>query len=169
MFASDLRGTRLAARPICASLALIIAVGAGGSSALAQNADYDPQSVSETGPYKPLHTGFFNGKFWTDFRYRYEFVDQGNLAKDARASTLKTKTGVESGFFHGLRVGVEGEFVVNVGPEDFNNTINGKTQFPLVADVEYLESHNIPGVALLGGRYLENLDNERYVGSVAWR
>ena len=28
---------------------------------------------------------------------------------------------------------------------------------------------NIPGVALLGGRYLENLDNERYVGSVAWR
>jgi hypothetical protein len=57
MFASDLRGTRLAARPICASLALIIAVGAGGSSALAQNADYDPQPGSETGPYKPPHTG----------------------------------------------------------------------------------------------------------------
>jgi hypothetical protein len=24
-------------------------------------------------------------------------------------------------------------------------------------------------VALLGGRYLENIDNQRYVGSVAWR
>jgi hypothetical protein len=143
---------------------------------MAQNADYDPQSGSETGPYQVPHTGFFNGKVWTDFRYRYEFVDQGNLPKDARASTLKNKTGVESGFFHGFRAGIEGEFVVNVGPEDFNNTINGKTEFPIVADVQsaevdqaYLESHNIPGVALLAGRYLENLDNERFVGSVAWR
>ena len=93
-----------------------------GATAIAQNADYDPQSGSETGPYQPPHTGFFKGKFWTDFRYRYEFVDQGNLPKDARASTLKNKTGVESGFFHGFRAGIEGEFVVNVGPEDFNNT-----------------------------------------------
>jgi hypothetical protein len=35
-------------------------------------------------------------EFWTDTRYRYEFVDQGNLPKDARASMLKNKTGVES-------------------------------------------------------------------------
>jgi hypothetical protein len=30
-----------------------------------------------------------------DNRYRYEFVDQGNLPKDARASTFKNKTGLE--------------------------------------------------------------------------
>jgi len=165
----------MASRSILASFAGI-ALCVSGSLALAQNAIYDPQSGSETGPYQPPHTGFFNGKVWTDFRYRYEFVDQGNLPKDARASTLKNKTGVESGFFYGFRAGVEGEFVVNVGPEDFNNTINGRTQYPIVADVQsaevdqaYLESHHIPGVALLGGRYLENLDNERFVGSVAWR
>ena len=151
-------------------------MGAWSSSALAQHVDYDPQSGSDTGPFQPPHTGLLKGKFWTDFRYRYEFVDQGNLPKDARASTLRNKTGVESGFFHGFRAGIEGEFVVDVGPEDFNNTINGKTQFPVVADVQsaevdqaYLESYNMPGVVLLGGRYLENLDNERYVGSVAWR
>jgi hypothetical protein len=176
MSLSNSRGTGFAARPACASLALILAVGAGGSSALGQTAYYDPQQGSSDGRYQAPHTGFLNGKFWTDFRYRYEFVDQGNLPKDARASTLKNKTGVESGFFHGFRAGVEGEFVVEVGPDDFNNTINGKTDFPIVVDVEsaevdqaYLESHNIPGVALLSGRYLENLDNERYVGSVAWR
>lgn len=143
---------------------------------MAQSAYYDPEQGSGDGRYQTPHTGFLNGKFWTDTRYRYEFVDQGNFPKDARASTLKNKTGVASGFFHGFRAGIEGEFVIELGPDDFNNTINGKTQYPVVADVEsaevdqaYLESHNIPGVALLGGRYLENLDNERYVGSVAWR
>jgi hypothetical protein len=170
------RSSRSAAWAVRIGLSLIVAVGAWGSSALAQHVDYDPQAGSDTGPFQPPHTGILNGKFWTDFRYRYEFVDQANLPKDARASTLRNKTGVESGFFHGLRAGVEGEFVVNVGPEDFNNTINGRTQYPVVVDVQsaevdqaYLESYNIPGVVFLGGRYLENLDNERYVGSVAWR
>ena len=173
---STSRSPRLAAWSLRIGLSLILSVGAWSSLALAQHVDYDPQSGSDTGPFQPPDTGLLNGKFWTDFRYRYEFVDQGNLPKNARASTLRNKTGVESGFFHGFRAGIEGEFVVDVGPEDFNNTINGKTQFPVVADVQsaevdqaYLESYNIPGVVLLGGRYLENLDNERYVGSVAWR
>ncbi len=146
-----------------------------GSAAFAQSPDYDPQQGAPT-RYQAPHEGFFKGKFWTDTRYRYEYVDQANLTKDARASTLRNKTGVESGFFHGFRAGVEGEFVVELGPDDFNNTINGRTQYPIVVDVEsaevdqaYLESQNIPGVALLGGRFLENLDNLRYVGSVAWR
>ncbi len=164
------------ARFLMAGVSLVLAVGAAGSSAVAQSADYDPQVGAETGPYQAPHTGILNGRFWTDTRYRYEYVDQANLPKDARASTVRNKTGVESGFFHGFRAGVEGEFVVEVGPDDFNNTINGRTQYPIVVDVEsaevdqaYLESHNIPGLVLLGGRYLENLDNLRYVGSVAWR
>ncbi|MGH6865988.1 MAG: hypothetical protein ACREDO_07445 [Methyloceanibacter sp.] len=163
-------------RPLLGGLFLIFSLSARGSLAVAQSAYYDPQQGSGGGRYHAPHTGILSGRFWTDTRYRYEFVDQANLPKDARASTLKNKTGVESGFFHGFRAGVEGEFVVELGPDDFNNTINGKTEYPIVADVEsaevdqaYLESHNIPGVALLGGRYLENLDNERFVGSVAWR
>ena len=156
MFALKSWGTGLAARSIWVGLTLIVSIVAGSPLALAQSAYYNPQQSSGDGRYPVPHTGILNGKFWTDFRYRYEFVDQANLPKDARASTLKNKTGVESGFFHGFRAGVEGEFVVDVGPEDFNNTINGKTQFPIVADVQsaevdqaYLESHNIPGVALL--------------------
>lgn len=143
--------------------------------ASAQSPLYNPQAGSPA-RYEPPHEGILNGKFWTDTRYRYEWVDQANKPRNANASTIRNKTGVESGFFHGFRAGVEGEFVLQLGPDDFNNTINGRTQFPVVADVEsaevdqaYLESHNIPGVALLGGRFLENLDNMRYVGSVAWR
>ena len=117
-----------------------------------------------------------DGKVWLTSRYRYEYVDQDGLPERARASTLATKVGVESGLVHGFRVGVEGEFVLELGPDDFNNTINGNTQYPIVADVQsaevdqaYIESHHIPGVVIKGGRYLENLDNMRYVGSVAWR
>ena len=153
----------------------LIALAAAVDSALAQSAYYNPQSGSPA-KYEPPQEGFWNGHFWTDTRYRFEYVDQANLPKDARASTIRNKTGVESGFFHGFRAGVEGEFVLELGADEFNNTINGKTQYPIVADVEsvevdqaFLESHTIPGVALLGGRYLENLDNLRYVGSVAWR
>jgi len=165
-----------AVRSSLAGLSFIISVYTCGSSALAQNPVYNPEQGSGGGRYQAPHTGILNGQFWTNFRYRFEYVDQANLPKDARASTIKNKTGIQSGFFHGFRAGVEGEFVLDVGPEDFNNTINGKTQYPVVADVQsaevdqaYLESQNIPGVALLGGRYLEDLDNQRYVGSVAWR
>ncbi|MGK2923463.1 MAG: hypothetical protein ACSLE4_11890 [Methyloceanibacter sp.] len=163
------------ARSVFVGLSLTVSAAACGGSAFAQSPDYDPQQGAPT-RYQAPHDGFFKGKFWTDTRYRYEYVDQANLTKDARASTLRNKTGVESGFFHGFRAGVEGEFVVELGPDDFNNTINGRTQYPIVVDVEsaevdqaYLESQSIPGVALLGGRFLENLDNLRYVGSVAWR
>jgi len=163
-------------RGVCTA-AIVVALGCGClHSALAQSPVYDPQQGSGTGRYQVPHTGFFNGRWWTDNRYRFEYVDQANLPKNAKASTFKSKIGVESGFFYGFRAGVEGEFVFNIGPEEFNNTINGKTQYPVVADVEsqevdqaYLESHHIPGVALLGGRFLEDLDNQRFVGSVAWR
>jgi hypothetical protein len=123
-----------------------------------------------------LHTAVREGKFWLTSRYRYEYVDQQNLPKDARASTLSTEVGFETGIVHGFRFGIEGEAVVEVGPDDFNNTINGKGQYPVVVDVQsaevnqaYVESHHIPGVVVQGGRYLKNLDNMRYVGSVGWR
>jgi len=174
MLALNLRGLCVKLRFLTGGGLLLSAMAFGGD-AFAQSTTYDPQQGAPT-HYQPPHEGFFKGKFWTDTRYRYEYVDQANKPKDARASTIRNKTGVESGFFHGFRAGVEGEFVLELGPDDFNNTINGRTEYPVVADVEsaevnqaYLESHNIPGVVLLGGRFLENLDNLRYVGSVAWR
>ena len=123
-----------------------------------------------------LRAAVKEGKFWLTSRYRYEYVDQEGLPKNARASTISTEVGFETGLVHGFRFGIEGEAVVELGPDDFNNTINGKGQYPVVVDVQsaevnqaYIESHHIPGVVIQGGRYLKNLDNMRYVGSVAWR
>ena len=133
-------------------------------------------AFAEEGGRNIPHTGIENGKVWLDARYRYEFVDQANKPKNANASTLRARAGFETGFIYGFRAGLEGEGVVELGPDDFNNTINGNSDYPVVADVEsaevnqaYLESHHIPGVVILGGRYRKNLDNMRYVGSVAWR
>jgi len=126
---------------------------------------------------RDLQTAVKEGKFWLTSRYRYEYVDQEGLPKNARASTISTEVGFETGLIHGFRFGIEGEAVVEVGPDDFNNTINGKNGlYPVVVDVQsaevnqaYIESHHIPGVVIQGGRYLKNLDNMRYIGSVAWR
>lgn len=137
----------------------------GGGPAFAEDAKGDDKN-----------TGFLNGRFWLSSRYRYEEVDQDGFARNARASTLGVRPGVESGLFYGFRVGVEADLIGDIGSEDFNNGINGKAQYPIVADVEsaevnqaYLELHQIPGVVITGGRYTQDLDNWRFVGQVIWR
>ena len=111
-----------------------------------------------------------------DERLRYEFVDQANRPKDAHARTLRSRIGVITPKFHFTRIGIEYEGVVEVGDDSFNNTINGKTNRPVVVDVEshevnqaYIEFTGIPQTTLLGGRYRLNLDNQRFIGSVGWR
>lgn len=122
------------------------------------------------------HTGFWNGKVWVKSRYRYEDVDQAGFAENARASTIGVRPGIESGIFHGFKVGVEADLIGEIGPDDFNNRINGKVQYPVVADVEsvelnqaYIQSHHVPGVVITGGRYTQDLDNWRFIGQVIWR
>ena len=117
-----------------------------------------------------------SGKLWIDERYRYEYVDQDGIAEEANASTLRSRIGWKSGSFYGLTSGVEFEAVTNVGGDEFNNTINGKTQFPVVADVKshelnqlYLQYAGIPGTVIKGGRQVIVVDNHRFVGHVGWR
>ena len=93
---------RIAVRSSLAGVSLVVLVCACGSSALAQDPAYNPEQGSGGGPYHAPHTGILNGRFWTDTRYRFEYVDQANLPKDARASTIKNKTGVEFGLLSRL-------------------------------------------------------------------
>lgn len=69
-----------------------------------------------------------------EFRYRYEWVDQDGIAKEANASTLHSRLAASSGDFHGFSVLGEADNVTVIGPEDFNSAENGKTQYPVVAD-----------------------------------
>ena len=116
------------------------------------------------------------GKLSIDERYRYEYVDQDGIAEEANASTLRSRVGWKSGSFYGLTLGVEFEAVTNVFGDEFNNTINGKTQFPVVADVKshelnqlYMQYSGLPGTVAKIGRQVITVDNHRFVGHVGWR
>jgi hypothetical protein len=111
-------------------------------------------------------------------RLRYETVDQdGPLpltsSRDADAVTMRLRAGGElsKGPFAFL---VEGEGTLAID-EDYNSGVNGKTLYPIVADPETVELNRLqlqyrtkPLVVTLGRQRI-NLDDQRFVGSVAWR
>ena len=57
------------------------------------------------------------GKPILDLRYRFEFVDQDNLPEDAKANTVRTRAGFETGRFYGLGAGADIEWIEAIGSE----------------------------------------------------
>lgn len=116
------------------------------------------------------------GKPLLDMRYRYEYVDQDGLANKAQAHTLRTRLGYETGNYYDFSALLEFENITGIGGERYNDTINGKTGYPVVADPEdtnlnrlQLNYTGIPDTAVILGRQVIGLDNQRFVGSVGWR
>ena len=113
---------------------------------------------------------------YANIRYRLELVDQDGLAEDATASTVRVKAGLKTGEWHGFSALVEGEAIARIGPKDYNDTVNGRTAFPVVADPSdvllnqfWLKYRPVEQVAVTGGRQVVNFDNQRWIGSVGWR
>ena len=116
------------------------------------------------------------GKPIINLRYRFEHVDQEGLPEDANASTLRSRLGYETQAYNDFYVLIELENVFSIGKERFNDTINGKTDFPIVADPETTELNQgffnfdgLPDTSLRFGRQRIVLDNQRFVGAVAFR
>lgn len=137
-------------------LATVIAFAASAGPALAENA----------APVTP----------YADIRYRLEGVDQAGLPEDATASTLRIRAGLKSATWHGLSGVVEGEAIARLGPEHYNDTVNGLTQYPIVADrpdvvlnQAYLRYQPVAQLEVVAGRQAVNIDNQRWIGSVGWR
>ncbi len=123
-----------------------------------------------------LKDAFMHGKPHIDIRYRYEFVDQDGLPEKAHASTIRTRLGYTSDTYHHLFGRIELENVAQIGGDDYNDTRNGRTDHPVVADVETTEVNQlllhytgIPDTTLTAGRQVLSLDGQRYIGPVAWR
>ena len=119
---------------------------------------------------------FAKRKFNVNLRYRYEFVDQDGLNRNAHANTLRARIGYTTGTFYGFSAKAEGEAIAPIGHEFFNSTTNGSSTFPTVADPEELEVNqlwlrysNIPKTVITGGRQRIIFDNARFVGNVGWR
>jgi len=117
-----------------------------------------------------------DGKVNLSFRYRLENVDQGGFADDATASTLRTKLKLSTKVFKGFSGVLEFDNVLQVGGSDYNSTLNGKGQFPVIADPKitevnqaYIAYTGFEKTTLLAGRVAHNMNNQRFVGTVGWR
>jgi len=109
-------------------------------------------------------------------RYRYERVDEQGKSHNAYANTLRTALGYRTGDFMNFRAFLEFEDVHSFGSEHYNDTSNGKTQYPVVADPEdtaisqaYLAYATFEQTNIIFGRQRIVLDNQRFIGDVAWR
>ncbi len=111
-----------------------------------------------------------------NLRYRLETVDQAGLANDAQASTLRAKIGYTTGEYKNISARVELESVLPIGDDTYNNTVNGKSTYPVIADPEstevnhaYLKYTGLTDTTVVVGRQPLNLDNQRFIGTVGWR
>ncbi|MCB9771378.1 MAG: alginate export family protein [Candidatus Omnitrophica bacterium] len=118
-------------------------------------------------------------KLYAQMRIRYEVVDQDSQAlitKNAHSRTARTRVGIKSGEFKGFSALVEGEYVIYLGPDNYNDTVNRRVEYPVVADPEniqlnqiYAQYTGIPDTTIRGGRQVIEIDNQRFIGSVGWR
>jgi hypothetical protein len=123
-----------------------------------------------------LKNAFTATKYSVNWRIRHESVEQANFAEDASALTSRVRAGFESGAIGGTNLLAE-----MVGTSDhsseFNSTVNGRTQYPVVPDPGgiaminrfALINNSLERTTLTLGRQRLNLDDARFVGNVGWR
>lgn len=127
-----------------------------------------------------LAEAIIKGKPILTFRYRYENVGDDAFEKDAHASTLRTVVGYQSKTWKGLGFHVEAENVTTIGNDLYNNVgagdlNNGVTDRPVVADPAITDISQAFVWFEKGGSYLQvgreqiNVDDQRFIGAVAWR
>lgn len=106
-------------------------------------------------------------------RLRYETVDQGGLAANAEALTLRLRAGVEAkaGRWSAL---VEGQGNLAI-IDDYFDGLDGAATRPIIADPENIALTRAqvrfasPAFAVTAGRQRIGLADERFVGSIGFR
>ncbi|MDA1099839.1 MAG: alginate export family protein [Proteobacteria bacterium] len=117
------------------------------------------------------------GKPIFDARYRLEHVDQKGRQKDAEAHTVRLRAGFETGRINGIGGAFDVEWIEHIGAQKFNDTINGDTRYPVVADPDdfalnqlYLISDGtIADTRFKIGRQRVIWDSARFIGNVGFR
>lgn len=125
------------------------------------------------------------GKLDGGLRWRYEHVEDdfapgGVPLEDADASTLRAVLGYRTGSFSGFSAYVQGEAVVQIGPDDYFDGSNSKSRYATVVDpagVELNEGYlawESPAsfLRLRGGRQeitYRPAPFHRFIGTILWR
>jgi len=109
------------------------------------------------------------------YRLRYETVNLDGFTENADALTSRIRAGFETGAWKNTKFLIDFEHV-GAHEEDFNSTINGRTEFPVVADPEVTELNRFQltnttfdDTVITLGRQRINHSDQRFVGAVAWR
>jgi hypothetical protein len=111
-----------------------------------------------------------------NFRYRFEAVDDDAFDKDAWANTLRSRLTVAPKPVRGFSVLLEADDVRQIGADNFNDTRNGVTDRPGVADPEgtdlnqaLLRYTGFADTEITVGRQRILRANQRFIGNVGWR
>jgi len=123
-----------------------------------------------------FRTALSETKYSVNWRIRHETVEQAGFALDARALTSRVRAGFETGALGGTRLLAEMVGTSELS-RDFNSTLNGQTQYPVVADPGGFAAINrfalinksLAKTTLTLGRQRLILDDARFVGNVGWR
>lgn len=152
------------------SLASIMALSAiiSGTNAIAQE-------TSEASELSGLDKAIKEGTILFDARLRYSFADFGSLDENANGVTYRIRAGFETGKVADTKLLVDFDYIRSLN-DDFNSTINGNTQFPVVADPDVTELNrlqltntSISDTKITLGRQRIIQDDARFIGNVGWR
>ncbi|MCB0322582.1 MAG: hypothetical protein KDD69_03380 [Bdellovibrionales bacterium] len=154
-------------------LALCLLLKADFAVAEATTAAAEP---SETSDHSELNNLLTQSKAHASARYRFEYVDQDGIQRAAKASTLRTRLGLTTGTAYELSGKLEFEDVSVIGNDTYNSTVNGETEYAVVADPEDTAVNEafgayggVPDTAIRAGREALQIDNLRFIGDVGWR
>lgn len=147
--------------------AVLLAAGGIAAGAL-QAAEAAPAAQT-------LDQALVSGKPVLALRGRIEDVSEDAFASDAVASTLRLRLGYESAPWKHWTAGAEIDHVAILGGDAFNSTRNGRSNRPLITDPDgtdlnqaFIRYAGATGEVVLGRQRLV-LDNQRFIGGVAWR
>ncbi len=114
-------------------------------------------------------------KPYVDALLRNEVVDQANRPREANSWTFRLRAGLELKLSDTTTIAGDLDWV-EVLNNDFNSTINGCTQFPVVGDPQatelnrlYLTNTSIEDTKVTVGRQRIIFDDARFIGNVGWR
>jgi len=107
-------------------------------------------------------------------RARYEGVSQDGVEDHATAGTLKSRITVNTGNYSNFSLGLEVD-KVDALVDNYNDTQNGETNYPVVADPQGTDVNQAfikyanDGFSAVVGRQRVLHNNQRFVGGVGWR
>ena len=121
-----------------------------------------------------LWDAIISGHPTLSLRPRYENAEQTGK-ETGEAATMRTLAGWKTNSWEGLSGTIE---LIDVGRlnNDYNDGLNGKTQYPVIADPDntdinqlYLDYAGLPKTLVRAGRQSIKLDNVRFIGNVEFR